>query len=81
MVPKDRVTSAEVLGRAGTHRQLMRTIVTKQIRFVGHKEGTTERASFDRANCRKEITWTTSDVSGIAAESHKYSTPGVGQEL
>ena len=45
-------------------------------------EGTTGRASFDRANCRKEITWTTtSDVSGMAAESHRYSTPGVGQEL
>ena len=37
--------------------------------------------SFDRANCRKEIKWTTtSDVSGMAAESHRYSTPGVGQD-
>ena len=60
----DRVTNEEVLGRAGTHRQLMRTIVTRQIRFLGHniKEGTTGRASFDRANCGKEITWTTDNV-------------------
>ena len=32
----DRVTNEEVLGRARTHRQLMRTIVTRQIRFLGH---------------------------------------------
>ena len=32
----DRVTNEEVLGRAGTHIQLMRTIVTRQIRFLGH---------------------------------------------
>ena len=32
----DRVTNEEVLGRAGTHRQLMRAIVTRQIRFLGH---------------------------------------------
>ena len=46
------------------------------------KEGTIGRASFDRTNCKKKITWTTaSDVSGMAAERHRYSTPGVGQEL
>ena len=30
----DRVTNEEMLGRAGTHRQLMRTIVTRQIFFL-----------------------------------------------
>ena len=32
----DRVTNEEVLGRAVTHRQLMSSIVTRQIRFLGH---------------------------------------------
>ena len=60
----DRVTNEEVLGRAGTHRQLMRTIVTRQICFLGHiKEGTTGRASLTgriagkRSHGRQRLTY------------------------
>ena len=61
----DRVTNEEVLGRAGTHRQLMRTIVTRQIRFLGHiyrKEqleelALTGRIAGNRSRGRQRLTY------------------------
>ena len=32
----DRISNEQVLSRAGTHRQLIKTIITRQIRFLGH---------------------------------------------